>query len=60
MDKHLLEQFKDKKVRISIGTKNFIPPPGFIELISNDYIVFHTDEKSSLIAIVEIRTITPV
>jgi hypothetical protein len=59
MDKEMIERYIGKIVRITIGIRNFVPPPGIIDSVSDGFILFRTPEKTSTIAISEIKEIVP-
>jgi len=60
MEKELAKQFVGVPVRISLGKELFVPPPGTIETVGDDYFIFKTAEKTSVLSLSELKQINPV
>lgn len=58
MNREILEQFQGKKVRIVLEPHFVLT--GIIEQISEDFILFSTSQKSSIIHFSKIREVYPV
>lgn len=60
MEKELVKRFKGTPVRVSMGKELFTLPPGIIEEIGDDYFIYKTPEKTSVLSLSELKQITPV
>jgi len=58
MEKQLLERFVGKPAKLVYGDRHFCLW-GTIDAVSSDFIVFSTNEKTSLINIGDVKEIVP-
>ena len=60
MERELAERYKGTPVRVSMGKELFTLPPGTIEDVGDDYFIYKTPEKTSVLSLSELKQITPV